>query len=116
MSGNNYADALSFRTDSDSYALFNLNGAYSKLNFDVGHIDGKSMEAAMLNIYLDGELSFSQDLDGEMLPTHCEVILDNAQQMKIEIMGRHMWAWIEPYALANATLVPITSSEPTTDN
>ncbi len=96
MAGQKYPHCFSFRR-SDNFALFNLNAAYNTLEFDLGHIDGEDMYTATLNIYLDGELSFSLDLDPEMLPTHYSVPLYGALQMKIEIVG----VWLYNYALAN---------------
>lgn len=66
------------------WALFNLNGQYNTLSFDIGHIDGQRMEWSNLTIILDGEEAFSVDLNPEMLPTHYEVPLHGALQMKIE--------------------------------
>lgn len=66
------------------WALFNLNGQYNALSFDIGHIDGQRMERSNLNIFLDGEEAFSVELNPEMLPTHYEVPLHGALQMKIE--------------------------------
>lgn len=82
MAGKKYANGFIIR---GGYALFNLNGQYNTLSFDVGHIDGKNMGEATLNIYLDGELTFSKDLTGEMMPTHYDIPLYGALQMKIEI-------------------------------
>ncbi len=88
MAGEKYANGMKI---SWGYALFNLNGQYNTLSFDVGHIDGETMADKVLNIYLDGELSFSVDLTGEMLPTHYEVPLHNALQMKIELGGDYWY-------------------------
>lgn len=90
MAGKKYANCIIPGTSSGyNYALFNLDGQYSTLSFDLGHIDGGGMNECTLNIYLDGELSFSTDMTGEMLPTHFDVPLYNALQMKIET--RNAW-------------------------
>ena len=47
------------------------------------------MGSVTLNIYLDGELAFSVDMDGEKLPEHYTVELHNALQMKIETNNSH---------------------------
>jgi len=84
MAGQKYANCMTGGWSLYANAIFNLNGQYSTLEFDVGHIDGKVMEDSTLNIYLDGELSFSRDLTGEMMPQHISIPLHNALQMKIE--------------------------------
>lgn len=86
VAGKKYANA--FRVGSETYwkgwALYNLNGQYNMLNFDIGHIDGSRMDNGSINIYSDGQVVFSADLKPEMLPTHYEVPLYGALQMKIE--------------------------------
>ena len=78
------------------WALFNLNGEYSTLGFDVGHIDGEGMDGTTINIFLDGQLKFSVDLTAEMLPTHYDIPLHGALQMKIEASnGVHGFANVE---------------------
>lgn len=81
MSGKKYANCM--RTY--GYAIFNLDGKYDTLSFVVGHIDGRDMDKnQQYNIYLDGELAFSIDLDPEAMPKRYEIDLDGAIQMKIE--------------------------------
>lgn len=96
MAGTKYANCASF--GSDGWALFNLNGQYDTLSFDVGHIDGQGMHPGSLNIYLDDELAFSMDLDPEAMPKHIEVPLYKALQMKIELDSGYLWM---DYGLGN---------------
>lgn len=97
MSGTKYANGMRLTILSGSaYALFNLNGKYDTLRFVVGHIDGETMYSSQLNIYLDGELAFSLDLDPEDMPKQCEVPLNGAIQMKIEGTS-----WCEFYGIAD---------------
>lgn len=98
MAGNKYAHAIKFG-DSDGYAIYNLDGKYSTLEFDIGHVDGEGMDSATFNFYLDGQLSFSLDVEPEMLPQHYSIPLYNALQMKIE--GLSSWG---RYALANVEI------------
>lgn len=67
------------------YALFNLDGQYNTLNFKVGHVDNSDMTNGTLNIYLDGNLAYTLDLTCDMLPQQCEIPLNGALQMKVEI-------------------------------
>ncbi len=64
-------------------AMFNLGGKYDTLSFDVGHIDGRFDRTSSYQIYLDGVLVETIEVAPEMLPTHYEIPLNGAQQMKI---------------------------------
>lgn len=66
------------------WALYNLNGEYSMLSFDIGHVDGRYMNASTFNIYLDGALAYSIDVQPEDLPKHYDLPLHAALQMKID--------------------------------
>lgn len=95
MSGQKYANAARYGSySSGGWALYNLNGQYETLSFDMGHFDGDYMESVTLNIYLDGNLAFSADMDAEEMPKHYTVQLHNALQMKIEMTNGY-------YRLAN---------------
>lgn len=85
MAGEKYANCITFYQHySDGYALFNLNGKYNEMRFTIGHIDGRIMDyKGQCNIYLDGELAFSIDLEPEMMPREYTVPLNGALQMKI---------------------------------
>ena len=84
MAGKKYANCFAFTWNpgGGGWALFNLDGQYSTLSFDVGHVDGAKMAGSTVNVFLDGQ--FSVDLTSEMLPTHYDVPLHGALQMKIE--------------------------------
>ena len=92
MAGQKYANGFYCR----DYALFNLNGQYDTLSFDIGHIDCEGMSESTINIYLDNELVFSLDLDGEMMVEHYVIPLHSALQMKIEFGNNG-----RSYAMAN---------------
>ena len=95
MSGQKYANAARYGYGSvGGWALYNLNGQYETLSFDMGHLDGDRMDKGTLNIYLDGNLAFSADMEAEDLPEHYTVDLHNALQMKIEMTNGY-------YRLAN---------------
>lgn len=83
LAGEKYANGFTLGGYSNVYALFNLNGRYDTLSFDIGHIDGEDMTEAALDIYLDGDLMFSLDLEPEMMVEHYEIPLDGAIQMKV---------------------------------
>lgn len=82
MSGKTYFSSLTFGFQ--GFALFNLNGKYDTLSFDVGHIDGARMNSETFTIYLDGERVFTVEVAPESMPEHYEIPLNGALQMKIE--------------------------------
>ncbi len=102
MAGDKYANAMYFGYDtllgeSGGWALYNLNGQYTSLSFDMGHVDEWPMSDGTVDIYLDGELALSADMGPEELPKHFTVPLHNALQMKIAMPNCY-------YALANVEI------------
>lgn len=88
MAGNKYANGFSLGLGIyNGTALFNLNGQYDTLKFDIGHVDGNSTSGGTLDIYLDGRVAFSVDLNAEMMVEHYEIPLNGALQMKITAEG-----------------------------
>lgn len=89
MSGKTYAHGFTLTannvfTDGIGYALFNLNGKYSNLEFDFGHKDGSDMnEGGKYYFYLDGKLVKTISVNPEMLVKHYQIPLNKALQMKI---------------------------------
>ena len=71
----------------NGYALFDLQGKYSKLDFDVGRTNEYEKENVELKVYLDGECREIYQLDAETPPKHFEVTLNYANSMKLEISG-----------------------------
>lgn len=100
MSGKIYANGFTlYQGSGGGFALFNLDGQYDTLSFDVGHRDGATLNSSKVYIYLDGDLAFSTELTSEMLPQHFEVPLYNALRMKIETDQ-----WGSGYGIASVEL------------
>ncbi len=91
MSGQKYTDGFVLEPndwyDEKAEALFNLNGQYSSLTFTAGHIDGSGDRNATLNIYLDGIIAYTTELSYDDVAKPITVPLNNALQMKIEVVG-----------------------------
>lgn len=85
MAGKAYAHGFTLYGYSDT--LFNLNGEYSMLEFDFGHVDDSSMSVYdpehSYHFYLDGKLVKSIETDPEALVQHYQIPLGHALQMKI---------------------------------
>ena len=88
-------------TEGEGYALFNLNGAYSTLEFDFGHEDGTDLEdGGNYYFYLDGKLVKTITPHPEDMVKHYKISLNNALQMKI-VCDLHNSA---RYGFANAAI------------
>lgn len=87
MAGKTYSNGFTMYTYGNAY--FNLDGKYSTLEFDLGHIDGSEMRGSEdydgkgYNIYLDGKLVKTITVDPEAMVKHYQIQLNNALQMKI---------------------------------
>lgn len=85
MAGETYMNGFYCDYWSTNYGLFNLNGQYGTLSFDVGHLDGHSGSDKQIEIYLDGTLSQVIDIPENAMVKHFEIPLQNALQMKIVV-------------------------------
>lgn len=84
MDGNTYTHGFYTEFYSPTgYALFNLNGQYSTLSCDIGHLSGWAGEDKQVEIYLDGDLSQVIEIPAEALVKHFDIPLHNALQLKI---------------------------------
>lgn len=105
MAGVVYTNGYTF--GNDNYALFNLNGQFSHLEFDVGHVDSQQTYDATLKVYLDGSLAYSKALTADALPEHVTIPLNGALQMKIVIedaWANYSFGYYNNYAIVNATI------------
>ncbi len=91
MSGNKYTNGFTLMATYDgvlskyTHAIFNLNGNYKTMSFDIGHIDGSTMKDVTLQVYLDGKLTEEIDLKAESLVKKMSIDLNNAMQLKLVI-------------------------------
>lgn len=86
MDGNTYTHGFYSRL-SGGYGLFNLNGQYSTLSCDIGHLDGDAGYDRQVEIYLDGDLSQVIEIPAEAMVKHVDIPLHNALQLKIVLSG-----------------------------
>ena len=73
----------------DGYALFNLEGKYSEMSFDVGKTDDNDIEDVTLTITLDGVVQDSYHLSAETPSVHMSIPLNNADNMKMQVTDGH---------------------------
>lgn len=83
MMGKKYTQGLEFSSWSGAYGYYNLDGKYSSVEFDVGHIDGKRSESTLIYIYIDGEVVQEVEVTGDMQTKHVSVPVNYGLQMKI---------------------------------
>ena len=94
MMGKRYTQGL--RTDytyADCTALYNLDGLYKSVEMDIGHVDNGAGGTIALNFYVDGELTDTYELEGEMTTKHIKVDLNRGLQLKIEKAGNGNYAF-----------------------
>lgn len=73
--------------DGDGYALFDLQGKYSKMVFDVGRTNEYEKQDVILKVYLNGEYVEEYSLSGQSPPISLEINLNYANNLKLEITG-----------------------------
>lgn len=84
MMGEKYTQGVRFwGTYTGNYAYYNLNGHYSRISFDVGHIDNVDTRDGTLYVYADGEIVQQIGLTGDMQTKHVEVDVNYALQVKL---------------------------------
>ena len=98
MMGTEYHHGLSLNCDYSGLAYYNLEGKYTELAFDFGHVDGSSLTNASLKLYLDGE--YIQQIEGtaNMVITHYVIPLNHAKQLRIEWSYNDIAPW---YGMVN---------------
>lgn len=74
--------------EGDGYALFDLQGKYSRMTFDVGRTNEYEKQDVILKVYLNGEYSEEYSLNGQSPPIFLEINLNYANNLKLEITGR----------------------------
>ena len=86
--------------EGDGYALFDLQGKYSKMTFDVGRTNEYEKQDVVLKVYLNDEYVEEYPLNAQSPPVSLEIGLNYANDMKLEISGGSR----VKYGFANAIL------------
>lgn len=105
MGTDTYDNGFVTNNGTRSYFYANLKGAYSKLSFVVGHIDGTPLDNATIYIYTKNgneqhRLVKSYDLSPEMFPEEKQVEINYADGVQIVIEG----SYYAKYAIADVYL------------
>lgn len=83
LAGKDYAHGFTLACHG-GYALFNLDGQYNRLEFDLGYTPSHNRSECDVNIYLDGTFVKNIRMGYEDLPQHISIPLNGALQLKIE--------------------------------
>ncbi|MCD8390922.1 MAG: hypothetical protein LUD03_03680, partial [Firmicutes bacterium] len=83
MAGNTCSNGIVLNGN-NSYVLINLEGKYSTLDFDIGHVDDSDMKMSTITFFIDGQEVQSIDVDPEALPQHVTLPLNNGYILKIQ--------------------------------
>ena len=107
MGGKDYSNGFTlngypYRNDKGGFALINLNGEYSTLEFEVGHVDGSDMYDGTLQFYLDGEFLQEIEVKAEGSVQKASVPLKHALQLKVVFTDPHYYSTY--CGIANAIL------------
>lgn len=73
--------------EGDGYALFDLNGEYSKMSFLVGRTNEYEKQDVILKVYLDNEYVEEYSLNSQSPPVSLTIDLNYANNLKLEITG-----------------------------
>lgn len=84
--------------------IFNLKGEYSKLDFDLGHVDGTGDLTLHLKITVDGTANEIIVFNSDDLVKHYTIDISGANQLIIEGFGTNSGMWGSHYGLANITV------------
>lgn len=88
MMGMDYYVGFTPKTYDGFYqALFNLDGNFSRVTLDVGHVDEARGSEAKLYIYMDGVLADTLDLSGDMITQKLELNTEGVRQLRFDQEG-----------------------------
>lgn len=88
MTGKTY-DGFSMKTYGVEYVLVNLEGKYSNLIFDFGHVDRESKYDCTLNIYLNDKLEKTIEQRADADVSHINIPLNYSNHLKFEFDSPH---------------------------
>lgn len=86
IGGKGYTDALEL-WGGTPFALFNLDGKYQTIKFDIGRVDDSQIVDVTLRIYLNDSKSGEYTINAETPLTPIQVQVAGATTMKIELSG-----------------------------
>lgn len=112
MMGNTFTQGLRFEHSwdkADTEAVFNLQGKYEVMTFDLGHVDNGRRSDETLYVYFDGGTSPVAEiaLTGQMSTEHIVLNVKNKSQLRIVRKGAGGY----DYAMANMLLLTTAEAQ-----
>ena len=86
MSGTKYTNGFtigSYMTYNGN-VLFNINGKYSSINLDIGHIDGTAKEDVVARFFVDNKLVAEHEIKATGITQNVTIPLNYGMQLKID--------------------------------
>lgn len=96
MGGKEYTNGFTLSVDGGN-SIFNMEGKYNTISFNIGHCDETDMEDGELKIYCDSVLKSTKKIDKEALPQKISVDITGVKQIKFELSGD----WRATYGFGN---------------
>ena len=84
MAGTKYSNGFTLKYPS-SYAMFNLNGKYSNVEFTVGHVDDSGMNDNTASFFVDGRLVDEITIGAEDMPRTVSIPVSYGLQLKVVV-------------------------------
>lgn len=85
MGGTEYTNGFTITGDwgDGGNAIFNLNGNFRTVSFNLGHVDGTDMTEKNIKIYCDGVLKAEHNINAYNLPQKVTIDIAGVNQLKI---------------------------------
>ncbi len=84
MANKKYANGFVFYCGAKAHAYFNLNGKYSSMEFELGHVDDSQMGDKTIRFYVDDKLVYEYEALASALPKNISIPLNYGLQLRIE--------------------------------
>lgn len=99
MMGTAYYQGLTQENyNSERQALYNLEGGFTSVTMEVGHLDGERTGGATLYLYMDGALTQTLELTSDMITKKLELDVTGVRQLRLDQEGSDA-----AYGYANVT-------------
>ena len=113
MGGRTYINSIFIGENlyDDSRLDYNLEGKYSSITFEVGHVDGTGLRSREMQVLYNEQFVRTIDLSGTGLPKSIKLDVTDVDQLTLIIpTGLAIFGERACYGMANAYAYPVTSS------
>ncbi len=103
MGGNKFTNGFVLQYE-NSEAVFNLNGKYSAVSLDLGHIDGTDNNDAGVQVFIDDRLVEEYEVGYDDVPQKITIPVNNALKIKFSISRNNDYYFSGAIGFGNITL------------